>query len=233
MILIICLICNEEISQKVSWTSLLLLSEQHACDECSQTLKKITGPTCPTCYRPQETETLCSDCKRWEDDPVWKNMLHKNVSVFEYNDAMKEVLATFKFRGDAALVNVFKQTFVGSYKDKISSLTIDWTIPIPLSKERLYERGFNQAKMLADFLPLQQLEILQRTHHEKQSKKSRNERLSASNVFSVVEESSKIENKRILLIDDIYTTGSTLRHAAKLLIQNGASSVSSLTLIRS
>jgi competence protein ComFC len=51
-------------------------------------------------------------------------------------------------------------------------------------------------------------------------------------VFSLTE-SSKIDNRSFLLIDDIYTTGSTLRHAAKLLIQNGAASVSSLTLIRS
>lgn len=166
------------------------------------------------------------------EDPTWENILYQNVSVFEYNDEMKEVLSTFKFRGDAALVNVFKQTFVGIYQDKISTLNIDWAIPIPLSKERLYERGFNQAKLLADFLPLPQLEVLERTHHEKQSKKSRNERLTASHVFSMTE-SSKIVNKRILLVDDIYTTGSTLRHAAKLLIHNGAASVFSLTLIRS
>jgi competence protein ComFC len=211
---------------------LLLLPENAACEECYQVLKKITGATCPSCCRPQETEALCTDCQRWEDDPIWKNILHKNISVFEYNDAVKEVLATFKFRGDAALVNVFQKDFLHVYKNQISSLNIDYAVAIPLSKERLYERGFNQAKLLADFLPIPQLEVLQRTHHEKQSKKSRLERLTASNVFSLTE-SSKIDNRNFLLIDDIYTTGSTLRHAAKLLIQNGADSVSSLTLIRS
>ncbi|MBO1511751.1 ComF family protein [Metabacillus sp. BG109] len=228
----ICLICNEEIAAQASWTSLLLPPENAACDECYQALKKITGATCPSCCRPQETKALCIDCQRWEDDPMWKNILHKNISVFEYNDAVKEVLATFKFRGDAALVNVFQKDFLGIYKNQISSLNIDYAVPIPLSKERLYERGFNQAKLLADFIPIPQLEVLQRTHHEKQSKKSRLERLTASNVFSLTD-SSKINNRSFLLIDDIYTTGSTLRHAAKLLIQNGAASVSSLTLIRS
>lgn len=145
---------------------------------------------------------------------------------------MKDVLSTFKFRGDAALVTIFKQTFVGSYKKHLSSQQFDAVVPIPLSNERLYERGFNQAKLLANFLPLPQLEALQRTHHEKQSKKSRHERLQAAHVFSV-DNPSIIENKRILLVDDIYTTGSTIRHAAKQLIQNGASHVSSLTLIRS
>lgn len=232
MTLIICLICKEEISGKASWTSLLLGSENVTCDDCFNNLKKITGLTCPTCCRPQDVETLCRDCGRWEDDPVWKSILTKNTSVFEYNDAMKEILSTFKFRGDAALANVFKQTFVESFKNQSVSSPFDTAIPIPLSLERLYERGFNQAKLLADFLPLPHLDVLQRTHHEKQSKKSRTERLAAANMFSVTN-LSEIANKRIVLVDDIYTTGSTLRHAAKLLLQNGATSVSALTLIRS
>jgi competence protein ComFC len=219
-------------SEKASWTSLLLKSESPACEDCFQTLKKITVPTCPMCYRSQETESLCNDCGRWEADPKWKNILTQNKSVFEYNDAMKEILSTFKFRGDATLVNVFKQTFVEIYKNQLASQSFDAAIPIPLSAERLYERGFNQAKLLADSLPLPQLDVLKRVHHEKQSKKSRTERLAATNVFSVTNP-SEIANKRIVLIDDIYTTGSTLRHAAKLLLQNGATSVSSLTLIRS
>ncbi|WP_227551425.1 ComF family protein [Metabacillus sediminilitoris] len=232
MIPINCLICHEEIAQKATWTSLLLQADKVSCDQCFQTFKQITGSTCPCCNRPQETMELCSDCTRWENDPQWKNILAKNISVFEYNDVMKDVLSTFKFRGDAALVNVFKQTFVFSYKNHLSSQQFDAVLPIPLSNERLHERGFNQAKLLANFLPLPQLDALQRTHHEKQSKKSRHERLQAAHVFSV-DNPSIIENKRILLVDDIYTTGSTIRHAAKQLIQNGAAHVSSLTLIRS
>jgi competence protein ComFC len=215
-----------------TWTSVFLMKEIVACEECTHMLKQISGTTCPTCCRPQDTEELCHDCQRWDNQPQWKQILDKNTSAFEYNDVMKEVLSTFKFRGDAALVNVFKQPFIERYKDKLSGLNFDYTVPIPLSNERLYERGFNQAKLLADLLPLPQLEILQRTHLEKQSKKSRNERLSSSNVFSVIE-SSKIRNKKILLVDDIYTTGSTLRHAAKQLVDNGAKNVSSFTLIRS
>ncbi|MCM3162350.1 hypothetical protein M3607_12875 [Metabacillus litoralis] len=145
---------------------------------------------------------------------------------------MKELLATFKFRGDAALVEVFQNEFLASYKAHYLQKKLDFGIPIPLSLERLYERGFNQAKLLADYIPLAPSDALSRIHHEKQSKKSRHERLTASNVFSVTD-SSKIRNKKILLIDDIYTTGSTLRHASKVLKDNGAASVSSLTLIRS
>lgn len=193
---------------------------------------KINHSTCPSCFRPQSNQDICSDCQSWGNDPKWNGALERNVSVYEYNDAMKDILSTFKFRGDAALASVFEKDFKSSYKANFKTIKIDATVPIPLSPERLYERGFNQAKLLADFLPLQQLDVLERTHHEKQSKKSRQERLTSSNVFSITDRSI-IEGKNILLIDDIYTTGTTLRHAAKRLKDFGAASIYSLTLIRS
>ncbi len=216
----------------MTWKSFLPGSETNTCDPCYQTLTKINTPTCPVCFRPQSNHDICSDCQSWENDPDWKGILKRNVSIYEYNDAMKEILSAFKFRGDAALSAVFEKDLKISFKANFKTETIDGTVPIPLSPERLYERGFNQAKLLADFLPLPQLEVLKRTHHEKQSKKSRHERLSSSNVFSITNRSI-IEGKNILLIDDIYTTGTTLRHAAQRLREAGAATVSSFTLIRS
>lgn len=211
---------------------MLLSSEQPTCDQCYETLAKIQEPTCPTCFRPQAHEEVCPDCQSWEKDSKWKGILTRNVSVYSYTDAMKDILSTYKFRGDAALVHVFKEDLQARFKRCFPKNTMDAVVPIPLSPERLYERGFNQAKLLADFLPLPLFEVLQRTHHEKQSKKSRQQRVTSSNVFSTTD-ASIIKGKNILLVDDIYTTGSTLRHAAKLLIDNGATSVSSFTLVRS
>lgn len=227
-----CLICNEQVAIQITWKSLLPGSETNTCATCYETLMKINNPTCPICFRPQINLDICSDCQSWKNDPTWKGILERNVSVYEYNDAMKDILSTFKFRGDAALLAVFEKDFKTSYKANFKTIKFDATIPIPLSPERLYERGFNQAKLLADFLPLPQLDILKRTHHEKQSKKSRHERLTSSNVFSI-SKSSIVEGKNILLIDDIYTTGTTLRHAAKRLKDYGAESIYSFTLIRS
>ena len=103
-------------------------------------------------------------------------------------------------------------------------------VPIPLSPERLQERGFNQAEALIVEAGLQSANLLKRTHSEKQSKKSRSDRIHVPQVFSL--EPTTLEGKRILLVDDIYTTGSTLRHAAKILVENGAASVSSITIAR-
>ncbi|MGN7175963.1 ComF family protein [Paenibacillus sp. FSL R5-0490] len=115
-------------------------------------------------------------------------------------------------------------------RGKLENMKFDCLVPIPLSPERLYERGFNQSAALileAGFTPA---ELLQRIHSEKQSKKSRLERIHHHQVFEPL--NINIENKVILLIDDIYTTGSTLYHAAKVLKTGGAASVLSLTLAR-
>lgn len=193
-------------------------------------MTKIDGKRCPVCSRPQETEQSCFDCERWETSEEWRGVLIKNHSIFEYTDFMKEVLAAFKFRGDAELVNVYREEMSAAYQKQFLA-DIDCIVPIPLSDDRLYERGFNQAGLLAEQLPFPTKDLLQRTHHEKQSKKSRQERLQTSNVFTT-QSATEILEKNILLIDDIYTTGTTLRHAAKVLLKNGASKVSSLTLIR-
>ncbi len=227
-----CLICKQEISETPTWKSLLHINEMTTCEECFQQFEKISGSTCPLCHRPQPNEQPCQDCIKWQIDRNWGNILEKNVSIFTYNEAMKEILATYKFRGDAALSAVFRQELIEAYNKFFKPLKLDIAVPIPLSKERLYDRGFNQAKLFADFLPLPQQDILTRSDDKKQSKKSRHERLLSENVFSL-RESSKIEKKQILLVDDLYTTGSTLRHAAKILLQNGAEKVYSLTLIRS
>mgnify|MGYP005749801145 CR=1 FL=1 len=217
-----CLICNEETDAKFGWLALFQLEkEKRVCESCKAKFEKISGPTCPVCFRP--SDELCDDCVRWDEHEL-QGVLTRNVSVYRYNDFMKEVLARYKFRGDAALADIFQsemnKAFHHYYKDK-------WIVPIPLSEQRLFERGFNQSELLLSGNVVQALE---RNESEKQSKKSRKERLRASNVFQV---KGEVEGQPIVLVDDIYTTGMTLRMAAKVLKEAGAKEVCSLTLIRS
>jgi competence protein ComFC len=167
---------------------------------------------------------LCNDCVRWEADPEWKGYLDQNISLFQYNDFLKEVIARFKFRGDYIIAKAFAEQI----KSKLAKLEYDFLVPIPLSEERLYERGFNQAEALLTVAGYTPTPLLTRIHSEKQSKKSRTERIHVPQVFQV----SENESGKILLIDDIYTTGSTLRHAAKILKEAGAERIQSITLAR-
>jgi competence protein ComFC len=233
-----CLICHAPYNPTVSWQHVLTLKKPDVlCTKCRSSFARITGEVCDLCGRPfdelQESYrqgSLCGDCIRWQQEDNWKDVLTKNRSVYLYNEFMKEVVSLWKFRGDYAIVEAFQEEFYREFYRHFNDKFI--IVPIPLSPERLYERGFNQAKALAELLNLPINDILTRHHLEKQSKKSRRERLQTENVFQVTEP-SRVQNQHIALIDDIYTTGTTLRHAAKVLREAGVKEVSAFTLIRS
>ncbi|MEH7303992.1 ComF family protein [Neobacillus drentensis] len=230
-----CLICNEQIRPSIGWTAIFSVEKELLiCPVCEGKLEKITGEVCRICSRPLRhveeqfrNGDVCHDCFRWEEDANWQGTLEKNDSLYVYNDFLKEVVAKFKFRGDYVLAKIFAEVFRG----KISELAPDLLVPIPLSDERQYERGFNQAAALLTEAGFPPANMLSRIHAEKQSKKSRSERIHLPQVFQVHHEGT-LTGKKVILIDDIYTTGSTLRHAAKLLKEAGAKGVQSLTLAR-
>jgi len=229
-----CLVCHGILTPVISWTNVFLTTEvQLICEDCQDNLKPLTGEKCGICSRVLEgdyrEENLCYDCVRWEKDAEWSGILTQNTSLYEYNDFLKEVIAKFKYRGDYTLARAFKSRIVR----ELTPMIFDALTPIPLSQERLYERGFNQAEALIIEAGFKPNHLLTRIHTEKQSKKSRSDRIHLPQVFQVDGESMmSLEGKNILLVDDIYTTGSTLRHAAKVLLEQGAKSVSSFTLAR-
>ncbi|MCH1625077.1 ComF family protein [Ferdinandcohnia quinoae] len=232
-----CLLCHSYYDEINSWSTLFSLSEPDpVCPTCEGKFESIDGEICTICGRPFSkisTEyregDLCYDCVRWQNDNRWRDVLQKNRSVFLYNDFGKEIISLYKFRGDYIVSNAFRTSLKHTFRTYYNSSYI--IVPIPLSSERLYERGFNQALVLAQLLGKPIHEILSRNHLEKQSKKSRQERMETENVFQI-EDRVSVKEKSIILVDDIYTTGLTLRHAAEVLLREGAKSVSALTLMR-
>lgn len=230
-----CILCHNYFEEVDSWATLFSLVEPDPlCSTCCEKFEKIEGELCESCWRPfsgvadeYREGNLCYDCVRWEKDPQWDGVLTKNRSIYLYNDFAKDVISLYKFRGDYVISSIFKTPLKKAFKTHFNTSYL--VVPIPLSAERLYERGFNQAKVLAGLLGEPVHEVLVRMHLEKQSKKSRSDRISGENVFRLV---SEVREQNILLVDDIYTTGSTLRHAGKVLLEAGANSVSSLTLMR-
>lgn len=223
-----CLWCDEEIILEINWKNIIKLSKpKQLCEKCEKKLEVLRDERCQRCSRMTKQE-VCADCEWWtkQTDP---DPLMFNYSVFTYNEQMQEMIAKWKYRGDFVLAQAFKDHFMDSFHQKFSKMTKDMIIvPIPLSTERLHERGFNQAKVLADFLPMENEELMTRVHNEKQSKLTRTERISSENPFQI---KSRI-NKKVILVDDIYTTGRTLRHAASLLRKHGCPEVYAYTLIR-
>jgi competence protein ComFC len=228
-----CLYCEIPIKETVTWRGLFHSEPQYLCAECQKGLQWIGGKRCVHCSRslgmlPEELKKgeVCRDCYRWEEDPNWKGILQKNTSLLEYNDFLKGYLARYKYRGDYILAKAFGTQLT----NRLKPLQFDHIIPIPLSNERQYERGFNQSAALLEEAGFPPSHLLTRSHSEKQSKKSRQDRLQQKQIFSLT--STNLTGQSILLFDDIYTTGTTLRQAAKLLKEAGAKQVTSLTLAR-
>lgn len=217
----------------MGWADLFSKAEAKPfCSSCREKFQFIEGKTCQVCDRPfallppsYKVDDRCIDCVRWEKEPRWAGALDRNYSMVMYNDFAKELIAQYKYRGDFVLSHVFASLM----KKKIAAIPFDQVVPIPLSEERLYERGFNQSEALAKACGFNPIQLLTRTHTEKQSKKSRSDRIHLAQVFQV---SDPIPDQHILLLDDIYTTGSTLRHAAQCLKAAGARTVSSFTFAR-
>lgn len=214
-----------------TWKSFLLLNDDRLCVACKNDLVKIELPICPTCGRAQSNDQMCQDCDRWNERPDSTKVLLKNRSVYTYNELMKDVLARFKFRGDTALVELFKRDVQAAFKHSFSKKE-QLLIPIPLSHERLKERGFNQSVIIASLIGKPILQPLVKIHQSKQSKKKKNERLDQKGLFQI-KHTDVIVQRDIILVDDIYTTGATIYDAARILKDAGAKSVSSFTLIRS
>lgn len=230
-----CLLCFEKPSYSLSWFSFLIKGEEQLiCGECEQKFERIEGELCTICGRSlgllsssyQENGT-CRDCLRWEEGTM-RGALRQNRSLYVYNDWAKEVLARYKFRGDAILSVIFHKEIQGLYKHLPQSCRV---IPMPLSPERQYERGFNQAELLAACLPYSKSPLITRVHTEKQSKKAREERLRAQSPF-LLSSQTRFDGENILLVDDVYTTGTTLRQIGKLLCEQGAAAVYALTVFR-
>lgn len=230
-----CWICHQEEPQSYSWASLSM--KQNAlfiCESCVNQLVPLSGTRCLTCSRMLEElpaeyicNQLCNDCVRWEQQERWKGVLDFNVSCYKYNTFLKELISRYKYRGDYALVEVFASTI----RTILAKHSYDLIAPIPLSEARLLERGFNQSEAFIKSAHLTPAHLLTRIHTEKQSKKSRQQRMELEHIFQL-QKGVNVMDKKIMLLDDIYTTGSTLRYAAEVLKQAGAKIVFSVTVAR-
>ncbi|KGP73555.1 ComF family protein [Pontibacillus yanchengensis] len=220
-----CLWCDEEQVPEVVWTTVLApRKEKVVCEACASQFSVLQGSQCPRCARPMEKAEICSDCIRWQEQSA---ALKRNVSVYEYNNWMKDVIAKWKYRGDYVLVGLFKDQIVSSFTHAFPSKEA-FLVPIPLSEERLAERGFNQALAIAECLDLPIEQALSRINSEKQSKKTRADRMRSTNPFQVI-----LPIKQpVILVDDIYTTGRTLQFAAEALVREGCPRVEAFTLVR-
>jgi len=209
------------------------------CQNCVNFFKKIQKPYCENChFQLSEKKDVCFNCS--EEKPYFQ--LSRSSTLFTH--PVKNLIHDFKYRGKESLAHDFAQMLVQSYKNFPIFNQIEAILPVPLHKKTLKNRGYNQAKLLAQNfltllknerkeLPLIEDHVLIRAKlTSSQTLLSRQERFKNMKDAFQVQDSIPILSKNILLIDDVTTTGATLNACAKILIEKGANNVLALTVAR-
>ena len=218
-----CLLCHQDIQYQVPLSQLFFgptPQEPSLCPDCQKRFHPWPQNGCQACGRPCDRK-LCNDCQLWQNEYGW---VLKNHSLYHYDQAMKDFMRQYKFMGDYRLHQVFQEEIT----HKIKSLNPTLVVPIPATPHTLMTRGFNQAADLYNG-PLCELLGHLQADKQPQSSKGRQARLATPQPF-VLASSASLAVERIVLLDDIYTTGRTLYHAAALLCQAGCQDVQSVTL---
>lgn len=192
---------------------------------------------CPFCGRMAGKELLCETCR---DDLPWCRKLRTGAfgecaAPLYYEGRVRDALLAFKFRGKIEHLNCFgalmAETAASAYADRFDAIT--W---VPVSKKRLKKRGFDQAKMLCaslcvDWHTTPQETLCKVADNPPQSglEEAAARRANVLGVYEPVD-AANIAGKRLLLVDDILTTGATLGECTRVLKAAGAADVVCLTL---
>lgn len=201
------------------------------CEPCRLRLRPVIEPLCKKCGKPLNSPEIeyCPDCGRK------KHLYTRGRAAFEYDLVMRASISRFKYKNRREYANFYAQELLRSCKELVYSWKIDLIIPIPLHKSRRRKRGFNQAELVAKqvsremgiLLSTDSLLRIKKTNPQKELN-DQERRNNLKNAFCVVKDDVKF--KKILLIDDIYTTGSTLDAAASVLLEHGAEKVYFLSI---
>lgn len=216
-----CPICSEIVDKR----------GELSCTECRKKLILVEEPKCKRCGKPieQETREYCYDCERR------KHYFERGFALWLYNEDMKKTMAAFKNKGRQEYADFFVEELIKKYQKEIEDISPDALVPVPIHKNKRLTRGYNQAEILAcklgDKLNIPVLsELLVRekdTLPQKQlSDKERFRNISEAFAFSHKERLKFNKSlQRVLLVDDIYTTGSTIEACARTLKLNGIEEV--------
>jgi len=215
------------------------------CGKCKSSLVVKRTCCCPICRAINEFGEYCFNCKK-------DSFLYSHNSIFKYaeDSLIEKIIYTFKYKYVEDIIYILKYSLQEYFKKNFEVFKdIDLIIPIPLHPRRFAERGFNQAELIANnvggFLNKDIISdiIVRNRYTEVQAKLNKGSRIkNIAGAFSInshvkkfgmeLENKDSIIGKNILLVDDVFTTGSTMQECAKILRQNGAKKIYGFTIAR-
>jgi ComF family protein len=199
------------------------------CAECLSRVPLVEHPLCSCCGGAVAADGLCARCRT---SPL---QVERIRSVVYFEGAVREAIHQFKYNGRTALVEPLVDLMVAYWMKH--PMSVDVVVPVPLHAARLRERGYNQAALLARELarriglPLNERVLMrQRATSPQVGLDATQRRENVRAAFSC--SGNDLAGRRVLLIDDVCTTGATLEACAVALHEGGADSVQALTLAR-
>lgn len=203
----------------------------YLCEECEGKIN-VSGPvSCERCAAPLDSE-VCWECrgKRFHFDSA--------RSYGYYTGVLREAIHRFKYSGNRQLASSLGSLLSAVWRERPQPVSVDMIIPVPIHRLRQRERGFNQSMLLAEVvsrelsLPLARRALTRQKATKPQVHLALEER--AENVKDCFAPGSdSVDGRNLILIDDVFTTGSTLDEAAGVLKSTGAATVHVLVLARS
>lgn len=200
---------------------------QKICEECRKDIVIISEPKCIRCGKPLvgEDRLYCSGCERK------KHSFEKGVAVFEYSGAFRESMYRFKYDNCREYADFYAGVAARIYGEQFREWKIDAVVPVPIHKEREIKRGYNQSGVFAETLVkytglrLENKLLIRKKKTVPQKELTEEIRYrNLKDAFAVDRDRMRgIEN--ILLVDDIYTTGSTVDACSLILKKAGAKRV--------
>ena len=193
------------------------------CNECKDSFQLVGQNICYKCGKPVvEDVEYCFDCTKKKFSYI------EGRSVYIYNDSMKESIARFKYKGRVEYADYYVYNMINNLGDYIERLGVDAIIPVPIHRLKLNKRGYNQAEVIANKLgramnmlviPTALVRVVNTSAQKELDNKQREK-----NLRHAIRLNPKInipdDVKKVLIVDDIYTTGSTVNACAKELVYN-------------
>ncbi len=212
------------------------IGENYICNKCEQSIKKITPPFCNKCGKPINygvSADLCPDCFNFEKS------FEASRSPFLYEGIIKDGIYNFKYYNKPYYYKLFGNLIL-QYMNKINYLSFDYIASVPIHNSKLKSRGYNQSELLAKYVSIKlnipyvnALKRIKKTSTQSsQSKLNRMKNLKDSFTIRKKNKITFIKKSSVLLVDDVYTTGSTANECSKVLLNYGVNKVYVVTIAR-
>ncbi len=204
----------------------------------------VYPPTCGICGK-LNNDFLCKKCEKvleteaiYGVDKVLEKYFNEHLYIFVYQGILRRIILKYKFQEEAYLYKTFVNFLLKNenFFEKIKKY--DTIVPVPISKKRLKKRGYNQSELIAkeiaynSDLKLETACLLKVKNIIEQSKLNKEERMKNIQGVYKLTNMEKLYKKEILLVDDIYTTGSTVNECAKVLREANPRKIGVFTLAK-